>query len=57
LKLPYTIPTSYQSTSNSGSSDANIVFNLLSDVTPVSNIEENSSYDISPADTITGLIG
>jgi hypothetical protein len=56
LKLPYKIPACYQSPINRGSSSASNARSNPSYVPPASSIEENSNDDISPADTITGLV-
>jgi hypothetical protein len=58
LKLPYNIPTHYQSPSNRQSGDVNDVeFNLPTDVVPASSIEDNSNDEISPAAEGIGLFG
>jgi hypothetical protein len=50
LKLPYKIPTEYQSPSNIHSGDAyDPVFNPLPGVVPASSIEDKSNDEIYPA--------
>jgi hypothetical protein len=56
FKLPYKIPTQYQSPSNRQSGDVDdIAFKLSDDVVPASSIEDNSNDEISPAAEGTDL--
>jgi hypothetical protein len=56
LKLPYKVPTDNPPLSNGQIVGADAVaLNLPSDGVPIPSIEENSSYDISPAAEGTGI--